>query len=366
MGRLRVPAHIESLKPYPPGKPLKELERELGISGAIKLASNESPFGPSPRAVKAAAECLTGLHRYPDGSGYYLKNRLSEILDQPPERIVLGCGTNEVLDLVCRVFVGPGGKAVLPHPSFLVYQKFLQATGAEFDLVDLDGMTLDLAAMAKAVDDKTRLVVICNPNNPTGTTLPQAEIKAFAADLPKEVILVVDEAYIDFVREEGAGPSLDLITDDSMVVVTRTFSKAYGLAGLRLGFGVMSEQVADYLNRVRQPFNITSPALAGAEAALDDQEFMDRVLDRTWAGLDLLTERLTEMGLTVYPSQTNFILFRVTVSAQEVYERMLRKGVIIRHMGSFGLDEYLRVSVGTEAENERFLEALARVMESFE
>ena len=362
MTRLNIPDNIESLKPYPPGKPIKELERELGVRGVIKLASNESPFGPSPKAVEAATRALTDLHRYPDGSAYYLRQKLAAHLGQPPERLVFGCGTNEILDLTCRVFVGPGGRAVIPHPSFLVYQKFLQALGADFVTVPLKGMALDLGALLEEVDEKTRLVIICNPNNPTGTLLSTAEIRDFAAALPESTVLLIDEAYIDFAKPGQGTGCLELVSDEGNVIVTRTFSKAYGLAGLRLGYGVMSAQMADYMNRVRQPFNITSPSLAGAEAALDDQPFLTKVIEETWAGLDFLTRELTGLGLKVYPSQTNFLIFEAGEGALDIYQRMLKKGVIIRHMGSFGLDRFLRVSVGTAEENQRFVETLAQVL----
>ncbi len=362
MSTLNIPQHIESLKPYPPGKPIKELERELGVSGVIKLASNESPFGPSPKAVAAAAKALAELHRYPDGSAYYLRTKLAAHLGQPPERIVFGCGTNEILDLTCRVFVGPEGRAVLPHPSFLVYQKFLQALGASYATVPLKGMSLDLEALARAVDGSTRLVIICNPNNPTGTVLASEEIRAFAETLPAGVILLIDEAYIDFVRDRDKGTCLGLVTDDRNIIVTRTFSKIYGLAGLRLGYGVMSASMADYMNRVRQPFNITSPSLAGAEAALDDQEFLEMVKEKIWSGLEYLSQALTGLGFKVYPSQTNFIIFEAGDRAGEIYQRMLKKGIIIRHMASFGMDRFLRVSVGTEEENKALIQRLGEVL----
>lgn len=357
-----VPANIESLKPYPPGKPMDEVKRELGVDRVIKLASNENPFGPPPKAIEAIRDQLDQIHRYPDGSAYYLKQALTELTGHGPERLVIGCGTNEILDLICRVFVGSGGKAVLPHPTFLVYSKFLQAIGAEVVTIPLRGMAIDLAAMADAVDEETNLVVICNPNNPTGAALAKDEIEAFVKSMPPRTVVLIDEAYIEYVRDEKIGSGLDLIDDDSMVVVSRTFSKVYGLAGLRVGYGVMSTRLADYLNRVRQPFNVTVPALAAAEGALGDKEYIDSVLDQTWRGLDLITKSLTDMGLEVEPSQTNFILFKSPVPAKEVYERMLRRGVIIRHMGSFGLEDYLRVSVGTAQENELFITEIAAVL----
>jgi len=235
--------------------------------------------------------------------------------------------------------------------------------GARATLVGLKGLHLDLEALVRAVDQKTRLVVLCNPNNPTGTVLPLSRIEAFARELPETVTLLVDEAYLDFVRDDQVGTALDLVGEGRNICATRTFSKAYGLAGLRIGFGVMSAEMADFLNRVRQPFNVTSPALAGAEAALDDQDFLNSVLERTWSGLDFLARELNRLGLKTHPSQTNFLLFEVPGEAVRVYQRMLTKGVIIRHMGAFGLEDFLRVSVGTQEENALFVERLAQVLE---
>jgi histidinol-phosphate aminotransferase len=362
LGRLNVADNIESLEPYSPGKPIEELKREKGLPKVIKLASNENSFGPSPRAVEAIKAILKDLNRYPDGSGYRLKKKISTHLGQPPERIVLGTGTNEIIDLACRVFVGPGQSAVVPNPSFSLYQKFLQAVGADTVLVPLRGMTLDLTRLDQAVDDEVRLILIGHPNNPTGLATKKADLKIFLSRLPEGAILLIDEAYIEFVRDVEVGSCIDLLTENRNLIITRTFSKAYGLAGLRIGYGVMPVRLADYLNRVRQPFNITSPALAAAEAALDDHEYLEKIRLRTWAGLDFLSQGIQSMGLETFPSQTNFILFRSPVPADIVYQRMLDHGVIIRSMTSFGLEEYLRVNVGTEEENRQFLETLARVL----
>lgn len=362
MIKVKVPPHIEALEPYPPGKPIEELKRELNLSRVVKLASNENPFGPSPRAKEAVKAAAERLHRYPDGAGYYLKQKLSQKFSQPAERFVLGCGSNEILDLTCRVFVGPGQRAVLPHPSFLVYQKFLQAVGAEAVLVPLKELRIDLAAMARAADDQVRLVVLCNPNNPTGTALSLNEIKQFLDDAPPQTVVLVDEAYIDFVRDKKVGSVMAMVAEDRNLIVARTFSKAYGLAGLRVGYGVMPARLADFLNRVRQPFNVTAPALAAAEAALDDEAYVLDVTKRIWEGLDFLIKGLTRLGVEVVSSQTNFILFKPSCEAKAVYEKMLTQGVIIRHMDAFGLDDYLRVNVGTSEENQFFLERLSSVL----
>ena len=368
MPSLFVPPYIASLEPYPPGKPVEELKRELGLTRVVKLASNENPFGPSPKAAAAVAAAAMEIHRYPDGSGHYLKQALSRRLGHPAERIVLGSGCDNLLDLISRVFVGPGGRAVLPHPSFLIYQTFLKATGASFTFAPLTGplgMDLDLdALLAKVMADPaaTRLVVVCNPNNPTGSALAKRDIARFLGALPEHVVALVDEAYIDFARAEGVGTCLDLVSDDNNVVVARTFSKLYGLAGLRVGYGVMSRRLSDYLNRVREPFNVNSLALAGALAALDDEEFAEQTRRRIWAGLDELDAGMRALGVETFPSQANFILAKPPRPAGEVFQELLRRGVIVRHMAAFGLPEHLRINVGTPEEQRILLAAMAEVL----
>lgn len=362
-----IPAHIASLVPYPPGKPLDELEREYGITNSIKLASNENPLGPSPRAVEAVRKALWGLHRYPDGSGYYLRRRISEKFDLPFEGIVLGNGSNEVIDLVIRTFVQPGDHVVLPAPSFLVYSLAVQAAGGYATPVPLKDFVIDLEAMMGAVTERTRVVFINNPNNPTGTILSRHAMEAFLDGLPPRVVVVVDEAYIEFARDPEIFKGFGAIRRKGpYVVVLRTFSKAYGLAGLRIGYGVMAPEVADYLNRVRQPFNTGSLAQAAALAALDDEIFLEKTCRAVWDGLEYIRRRLSAAGLVCVPSETNFMLVKVLVDGKKVFEDMLRRGVIIRAMNAYGLPEYIRVNAGLAEENERFVRTLLEVLETLE
>ncbi|HBD07918.1 MAG TPA: histidinol-phosphate transaminase [Syntrophobacteraceae bacterium] len=361
--KLRVPSHIDSLIPYPPGKPLEELEREYGIRGSIKLASNENPLGPSPKAVAAMQNALAQLHRYPDGSGFYLRRKLSEKYHLPFDGIVLGNGSNEIIELVIRAFVQPGDEVVMPAPSFLVYSLVAQTVGARGVPVPLQDFHLDLKAMAAAVTARTRVVFINNPNNPTGTIVGKHELAEFLEGLPSDVVVVLDEAYIDFVRDQECPNGFDEVQRAAPpVVVLRTFSKAYGLAGLRIGFGVMPAQVADYLNRVRQPFNTTTLSQVAALAALEDDEFLAITRRNTWDGLTYLYGELERLSLPYVPTQANFILIEVPVEARRLYEAMLRRGVIIRSMASYGLPRYVRINVGLPEENQRLVRTLDEVL----
>jgi histidinol-phosphate aminotransferase len=360
---LRVPSHIEALVPYPPGKPLEELEREYGIVDSIKLASNENPLGPSPKAVAAMQGALTRLHRYPDGSGYYLRRKLSEKYGLPFDGIVLGNGSNEIIELVIRAFVLPGDEVILPAPSFLVYGLAVQTVGARGISVPLQGFHLDLKAMAAAVTERTRVVFVNNPNNPTGTVVRRQELATFLAGLPSDVIVVLDEAYIEFVRDPECPNGFDVVRSSaSPVVVLRTFSKAYGLAGVRIGYGVMPAQVADYLNRVRQPFNTTALSQAAALAALDDDEFLAKTRETVWSGLVFLYEELKRLQLPYVSTETNFVLIEVPREARLVYEAMLHRGVIIRSMASYGLKNHVRINVGLPEENRRCMQVLEQVL----
>ncbi len=358
-----VPPHIAAIEPYPPGKPIEELERELGITGSIKLASNENPLGPSQRAVEAIQGKLKDLHRYPDGSGYYLRKKIAEKFQVPFDGIVLGNGSNEIIELVIRTFVRPGLEVIVPNPSFLVYALSVQSVGGTLVSVDLRDFVIDLEAVLEAVTQRTRLIFINNPNNPTGTILEKGAFEEFLRRLPENVLVVVDEAYIEFVRPGVTFDGFHYIgAQGPWVVVARTFSKAYGLAGLRIGYGVMDPAVADYLNRVRQPFNVSSLAQAAALASLEDEDFLERSRRLVWDQLPAIARRLEAMGLECLPTHTNFFLVRVPRDAKEIYQAMLRRGVIVRAMNAYGLPRYIRVNVGTPEENERFLETLDEVL----
>lgn len=364
--KLPIPDHIRDITPYPPGKPIEELEREYGISGSIKLASNENPFGPSPVAVEAMHRALENLHRYPDGSCYYLDQALAAHLDVEPERIVFGNGSNEVIEFLVKAFVKEGDEVITSHPSFLMYQKFVQIRGGRNHTVALRDMHHDLDAIAALVSPATRLIFIDNPNNPTGTLLSRDRLDAFLTRLPEHLIVVLDEAYIDFVDRRAFYDTRGLIDEAEGrcgVVLLRTFSKAYGLAGLRIGFGLMTESIADTLHKVRQPFNVNLVAQQGALAALGDEEFYQMTLEKTAAGKHYLREEVANLGCTPYDSQTNFFLIDVHTDATTLYEAMLRRGVIIRSMKAYGYSTFIRVNVGTDQENHRFLEALGQALE---
>ena len=358
----RVKSYIAALSPYVPGKPVEELERELGIAEAVKLASNENPLGPSPRAVAAMREAAGGVNRYPDGSAYRLRARLAERLDVAPEQLVFGTGSSEILELLAKAFLGPGDQALCAWPSFAMYPIVFQGMGAEWVQVPLDaGFVHDLPAMAAAVTDRTRVVVVCNPNNPTGTSVGRAELEAFADGLPDDVVLVIDEAYGEYARRPDFPDGLALLARRPATVVLRTFSKIYGLAGARVGYGVMGTELAGYLERARHPFNLTSLAEAGALAALDDVEHVERSLAVNREGEAYLREALGALGIEVTPSEANFVLARIGAG---VFEPLLRQGVIVRPMAGFGLPEHVRISIGTPEENRRLVAALGELRDA--
>lgn len=359
--KLHIPDFLETLVPYPPGKPLEELQREYGITDAIKLASNENPIGPSPKAIAALQDHLSNLHRYPDGSSYYLKNRLAELHNIRPENLVIGNGSNEIIELLTRVLIRPGLEVISSEPSFLVYKKVTQAAGGVNRIIPLKNNRHDLAKIARSVSANTRLIFLDNPNNPMGTVIDCAEFDAFLAELPSHVVVVLDEAYMEFVRAKTPY-GIDYARKDERVVVMRTFSKAYGLAGLRVGYGVMTPELVSYCDRVRQPFNVNATAQIAALAALDDQEHLQKTLEITWEGMAYLTDSLTQMGLTVLPSQTNFLMVDMAMDAKMVYERLLRLGVIVRAMSAYGFPTYIRITAGRPEENERCIKAIQTIL----
>jgi len=360
--KLKVPKNILSITPYSPGKPLEELERELGIRDSIKLASNENPLGPSPMAVEAIANALRKLNRYPDSSGHSLLQALSEKLGVPPSCIVLGNGSDEILGMLTQVFLDGESEALIPKPSFLMYGITVRCAGAKPIYVPLKSLAIDLVAMARRVTENTRMVFLTHPNNPTGTAISHKAFSRFMADLPGEVLVVLDEAYIEFVREEDSLDSLAYFRDDQPLVILRTFSKAYGLAGLRIGYGIMSDEIAGMINRIRMPFNASSLAQEGAAAALGDRAFVEKTVSLVHEGLDYLSVALREAGIRFFPTQANFLLIDVERDADEVFNRMLRRGVIVRSMRDYGYPTYIRVTVGSHGENVRFVAALKEAL----
>ena len=355
------PSYVRSIAPYQPGKPISELAREMGLAekDIVKLASNENPRGIGPRTRAAIERSLGDIARYPDGNGFELKDALSRRYGVDAAQIVLGNGSNDVLELVALAFLGPGRAAVLSQHAFAVYPLATQARGARAIVMPAKNYGHDLEAMARAVDEETCVVWVANPNNPTGTLAAPAALEAFVRRIPERVIVVIDEAYNEYMPADLRSDTVKWLKRHPNLVLTRTFSKAYGLAGLRVGYALAHPSVADVMNRVRQPFNVNSVALAAATAALEDMEFVAKSFAENLQGLRQLREGAQSLGLEFIPSYGNFLTIRVG-KAQEVYKRLLRRGVIVRPVGGgYQLPEHLRVTVGTAAENDKFLGALA-------
>lgn len=351
---------IANLQPYVPGKPIAELQRQYGVKDIVKLASNESPLGPSKSVLAAIALAAGDITRYPDGNGFELKQALAGKFDVEPSQITLGNGSNDVLEVIARCFAQPGDEVVFSQHGFAVYPIVTQAIGATAVEVPAAQYGHDLVAMLAAISAKTKLVFIANPNNPTGTYVPPEAVKQFLAGVPEDVIVVLDEAYLEY--SEPTVDSLTWLADFANLIICRTFSKAYGLAGLRVGFAVSHPDIANLLNRLRQPFNVNSLALAAAVAALGDDDYLLQAKTLNEAGMQQFITGLTEMGLSFIPSKGNFICVDVGRPAADVYEALLREGVIVRPVAGYGLPHHLRISIGLEAENARCLEALQSVL----
>jgi histidinol-phosphate aminotransferase len=355
----QAPSYVRAISPYIPGKPITELARQMGIpvDSIVKLASNENPLGMSPRARRAVEAALSGIERYPDQ--FDLIAALAERHGVAQEQVVLGNGSNDVLDLVARVFLAPGRSAVFSRHAFAVYPLATMSVGAECIVAPAKHFGHDPAAMLAAIRPDTRIVWIANPNNPTGNFLPHAELRAFIDRIPADVAVVLDEAYTEYLAPADRVDTVAWIRDLPNLLVTRTFSKIYGLAGLRIGFGIGRAEVIDLLNRVRQPFNVNNLALAGAIAALDDHEFLARSYESNRAGMEQIVAGLKRLGLAHIPSHGNFVTFEVKDGAA-VNGKLLQQGVIVRPIGGYGLPNHLRVTIGLETENARFLEALEK------
>lgn len=355
---------VQKLSPYVPGKPVDELARELNIDPAniIKLASNENPLGASPKALEAIRNELAELTRYPDGNGFELKKRLAQRCGVTSAQVTLGNGSNDILELVARAYLAPGLNAVFSEYAFAVYPIVTQAIGADAHVTPAKDWGHDLPAMLAAIDSNTRVVFIANPNNPTGTWFGPDALSAFLAAVPEHVLVVLDEAYIEYAQGAELPDGLDYLADHPNLLVSRTFSKAYGLASLRVGYGLSSPQVADVLNRVRQPFNVNSFALAAACAALDDVDYVTKSRQLNEVGMEQLEGGLSLLGLSWIPSKGNFIAVDMGRESASIYQGLLREGVIVRPVAGYGMPNHLRVSIGLPAENTRFLEALAKVL----
>ncbi len=358
------PSYIRGIAPYQPGKPISELAREMGLAEKkiVKLASNENPLGVSPKARAAIKKALAELARYPDGNAFELKAALSRRHGVPQECIVVGNGSNDLLELAAGAFLAPGRAAVYSQHAFAVYPLATQARGARGIVVPAKNYGHDLEAMLAAITPETRVVFIANPNNPTGTFATGGEIGNFLARARRDVAVVVDEAYSEYLPPNLRYDSVTLLEKYSNLILTRTFSKVYGLAGLRVGFGLMHPDVADLLNRVRQPFNVNSLALAAAVAALEDRKFVAKSTKMNRLGLARLERAFKTLGLEFIPSCANFVAFRVS-RAGTVYEKLLRQGVIVRPLANYDMPDHLRVTVGTPKENEKFLRALRMALD---
>lgn len=354
-------SYVRAISPYQPGKPITELAREMGIpvDSIVKLASNENPLGMSPKAREAVEKAISGVERYPDQ--FDLIAKVAGRAGVAQSQVVLGNGSNDVLDLIARVFLAPGRSAVFAQHAFAVYPLATLSTGAELIATPAKNYGHDLAAMRAAIRPDTRIVWIANPNNPTGNFLPYADVRAFLESVPKEVIVVLDEAYNEYIPPAERVDTAGWLKEFPNLVICRTFSKIYGLAGLRVGYALASLEVADLMNRVRQPFNVNNLALAGALAALDDHEFLNASYELNRNGMAQIVAALERLKLEYIPSYGNFVTFRAGDGAA-VNQKLLKQGVIVRPIGGYGLPEWLRVTIGTERENTRFIEALEKAL----
>jgi len=357
---LRIHPDIASLSPYVPGKPIEELQRELGLARVIKLASNENPLGPSPKALAALVGGHDSLHRYPDGGAYRLRQALADRWKVSLDHIILGNGSDEVLGLLARTFLAPGDEAVMADQTFVIYKMEVTAAHGKAVIVPLVNWTHDLDGMAKAITPKTRLVFLCNPNNPTGTMVAADAVARFMAQVPENVIVVFDEAYLEYVRDPHFPDSLQYVTQGRNAIVLRTFSKIYGLAGLRIGYGITTPEITNCLNRVRPPFNANTLAQRAALAALADDEHVAKSRAVNAAGMQQLESGLRALGFAVIPSQANFVYFDVKRDGRGVFDALLREGVIVRHIEG----TMLRVTIGQPDENDAFLASLKKVLQS--
>jgi len=352
---------VKAIKPYEAGKPLSELAREYGITDAVKLASNENPFGCSPEVARAVSSKLSGMHRYPEPVPYTLCRKLAEKYHVRMENLVIGNGSDDIIALLAHGFLDPGQEAVMPLPSFLMYEICVKTAKGVPVMVPLKDFSTNLDGLAKAVTPRTKLVFVTNPFNPTGAVITRDEFLRFAGRLPDNVLIVVDEAYIEFVRRDSVYNALAAPLADPRIVTIRTFSKAYGLAGFRIGYGVMDSTVAEILNRIRQPFNVNALAQVAARAALEDTDFLSKTIVNIHQGIDFLTRKFTDAGFEVLPTQANFLMVDVKQNARDICEKLLRKGVVVRSLASYGYDTFVRINAGTDRENQTCVDALVSV-----
>ena len=355
---------IERIGAYQPGKPIEELEREYGIKEAIKLASNENPLGPSPKAVEAITASLLQINRYPDSHGYYLREKLSQKLGIEPDNLCLGNGSDEIIQLIAQAFLMPGEEVIMGDPAFAYYQMVVAAADGREVMVPLKDFSYDLSAMADRITEKTKLIFINTPLNPTGTIITREAFEAFLKRIPSDVLLVIDEAYSEYVRDTSYPNFLNYLKGEQKLIILRTFSKIYGLAGLRIGYGIADTYLIGCLNKIRGPFSTNLLAQVAARAALDDEDHLKRTFDTNQEGLTYFYSELDKIGIAYIPTQANFFLVKIGREAKNVYEALLREGVIVRVMAGYGLQEYLRISVGLPGENEKCIQSLKKVLSS--
>ena len=356
---LQVHPDIRSLSPYVPGKPIDELQRELGLTRVIKLASNENPLGPSPRALAALSGAQDMLHRYPDGGGYQLRQTIADRWKVGREQVILGNGSDEILGLLARTFLTPGDEAIMADHTFVIYKMEVTAVHGKPVVVPLVDWTYDLESMVRVVTPRTRLLFLCNPNNPTGTMVSAEAVDRLMAKVPEDVIVVFDEAYFEYVRNSEFPDAMAYVKQGRNAIVLRTFSKIYGLAGLRIGYGISTTEIIDFLNRVRPPFNANSLAQRAALAALGDDEHVAKSRAVNTAGMEQMEQGLRALGVIPIPSETNFLYFDAKRDGRLVFEALLRAGIIVRHIDG----TMLRVTIGQPDENAAFLQAFRKVLD---
>ncbi len=362
-----VKSHLADVRNYQPGKPIEELEREYGVKNAIKMASNENALGPSPKALKAIRESLLKIHRYPDGGCYYLREKLSKMLKVKPESIVFGNGSDELLIFIVRALVGPRDEVIIADPTFLIYEIATQTENGSVIKVPMKNFSYDLEGMRKKINARTKVVFIANPDNPVGTYTSAKRLAAFLKLVPKNVTVVLDEAYYEFaVSRKDYPDSLALLHSYKNLIVTRTFSKAYGLSGLRVGFAIADPSMARALNKVREPFNVNLLAQVGAVAALDDKAHLHKTVEMVEEGRKYLGDELKNLGCDVVETATNFILADLKIDASKVYDQLLRAGVIVRPMAVWGLPSYIRVTIGRSRENRFFIQVLKKILKEYD
>ncbi|KUK37284.1 MAG: histidinol-phosphate aminotransferase [Thermacetogenium sp.] len=354
---------IFDLKPYVPGKPIEEVEREYGITGVIKLASNENPLGPSPAALNALKEAINKVHNYPDGNCYYLKKELANSLHLPEDHFIIGNGTDEILKMLGETFLNPGERVLFAWPSFSEYDFITRLMGARPVTVPLRNFVHDLDEIARQVDEETKLIFICNPNNPTGTIVGGQDLRLFLNKIPSSVLVVVDEAYYEYVTAPQYTSAVELVKEDKRVIVLRTFSKIYGLAGLRVGYGIAAPEIIQLINRVREPFNVNLLAQKAAVAALQDKDFLEQSRNVVLKGKEYLYDSFVRLKLEYIPSEANFIFVNLKRDSREVFMSLLKEGIIVRTGDIFGYPTWIRVTVGTPEQNERFIAALEKILD---